>query len=147
MLCLANINLDKYNTKGDSSNSSPSSIILSIWHQAPRIAKAICHVALNRGFGGAIRASLELLHAVSGKAWEDTSTIFRQLDNIGPKSMKVLEENSIHTFNDLIKVEPMQLEVWLNRTGPFGQKVIDQAKAMPRYRLGLTKVIPRSWWR
>ena len=44
---------------------------------------AICQTCLERQLGEVCRAAIELVHVVSGKAWEDCSTVFRQLDRIG----------------------------------------------------------------
>jgi hypothetical protein len=56
---------------------------------------AIARVMTTRNYGSASKAGLELLRIVNGKAWENQASIFQQLRNIGPKSMKVLGANNV----------------------------------------------------
>jgi ATP-dependent DNA helicase HFM1/MER3 len=99
--------------KKSSENASIKATIMVIYKDAVRIAKgtpprlwhvltiAICSVAKlkaeneDRGYGKAVRSALELLRTIVGKAWENTATIFRQLDNIGPKSIGKLNAEGI----------------------------------------------------
>ena len=37
-------------------------------------------------YGKAVKSARQLVHIVLGKAWEDTSSIFRQIDSVGPKA-------------------------------------------------------------
>lgn len=56
---------------------------------------AIARVLTTRNYGSASQAGLQLLRIVNGKAWEDQASVFQQLRNIGPKSMKVLGANNV----------------------------------------------------
>lgn len=56
---------------------------------------AIFKVAVEKRYGGAAVSALELLHTINGKAWEDSPAIFRELNNIGPKSVAVLASNGV----------------------------------------------------
>lgn len=92
-VAFGNVNLDEFSTKTE--NTSPLQTQMTIFNAAPRIARAIFAVACHKKFGGAALAALELCHTVNGKAWEDSATIFRQIDKIGPKSITVLASNGI----------------------------------------------------
>jgi ATP-dependent DNA helicase HFM1/MER3 len=50
----------------------------------------------DRQYGKAVVSARELVHTVFGKAWEDTASIFRQLDSIGPKAIAKLDHMGIH---------------------------------------------------
>jgi hypothetical protein len=50
----------------------------------------------DRQYGKAVLSARELVHTVFGKAWEDTASIFRQLDSIGPKAIAKLDHMGIH---------------------------------------------------
>jgi hypothetical protein len=52
-------------------------------------------VVLERKDGGSAKNALELLRTVNGKAWENTATVFRQIDMIGSKSIKSLAIHGI----------------------------------------------------
>lgn len=97
-VCFGNLSLDKYATKttDNSSNAPPLHTQISIFTAAPRIARAILSTAVENKYGTAARSAFELVRTVNGKAWEDSATIFRQIDKIGPKSITVLETNGVH---------------------------------------------------
>lgn len=88
-----NVTLD--DDKGKTEISSSLQTQIAIYSAAPRIAKAIFKVAVEKKFGGAAVSALELLHTINGKAWEDSPAIFRELDHIGPKSIAVLAANGV----------------------------------------------------
>ncbi|WWC73232.1 uncharacterized protein I206_107198 [Kwoniella pini CBS 10737] len=68
-----------------------------IFSHAERIAKAILKIALSRKYGNTTKAALELHRTIAGKAWEDSSSMFRQLDQVGPAAIRALESKKIYT--------------------------------------------------
>ncbi|BEI86620.1 hypothetical protein CcaverHIS002_0609070 [Cutaneotrichosporon cavernicola] len=132
-----NVNLDEFSTKTE--NTSPLQTQILIFNVAPRLARAIFNVTCHKQYGRAAVAAIELCHTVHGKAWEDTSAVFRQIDKIGPKSITVLESNGIHTFDDLLKLQPSRIEMWLNRHPPFGTEVLERVTALPRFTIEFTE--------
>lgn len=102
----AAIEWDSVKGKTKTENSSAQQTLFTIYQSAPRIAQgsasscaeltaAIARVLTTRNFGSASKHGLELLRIVNGKAWEDQASVFQQLRNIGPKSMKVLGANNV----------------------------------------------------
>lgn len=98
-------------------------------------------------WGKAVKSARQLAHTVLGKAWEDTSSIFRQIDNIGPKAIAKLGSQGVQSECDLhgraelmealeqlLNTEAGQLESWLNRHHPYGMEVHRGAEALPRYQ-------------
>jgi len=99
--------------KKSSENASIKATNMVIYKDAIRIAKgtrllqrcvlmlAIFSVAKLKAetehpsYGKAVKSALELIHTISGNAWEDTATIFRQLVSIGPKSIGKLNEMGV----------------------------------------------------
>lgn len=94
-VAFGNVNVEEFSTKSE--NGSPLQTLMLIFNTAPRIARAIFNVASHLKYGAATLAALELVHTVHGKAWEDNSTVFRQIDKIGPKSITVLHSNNINS--------------------------------------------------
>ncbi|ODN72827.1 hypothetical protein L202_08260 [Cryptococcus amylolentus CBS 6039] len=117
--------------------SPPIQTLMAIYNHAPRIAKAIVQFALNREYGTAARSALELHRTISGKAWEDSPTIFRQIPSIGPKSICVLGQNGISTFEELLDVGTEKIQLWLNRNSEFARGIHDQARRMPRFHVSI----------
>lgn len=102
-LCFAGTTLeDEEKGKGDKKieNASSRQTLMAIYQSATRIANgksreylfelslAIFQVCTERDFGRTALNALQLLHVVHGKSWEDTATVFRQLDNIGEDSSR-----------------------------------------------------------
>lgn len=52
-------------------------------------------VAFMRGFGFAVKNALVLLRTIWGKAWEHSSSIFRQIESVGPKSILKLGQEGV----------------------------------------------------
>jgi ATP-dependent DNA helicase HFM1/MER3 len=48
-------------------------------------------------YGKAVKSARQLVHVVLGKAWEDTSSIFRQIDSVGPKAIARLNGEGIQS--------------------------------------------------
>ena len=100
--------------KKSSENASIKATIMAIYKDAPRVVKckscdwihlttAIVSIAKlkaetqDRQYGRAVKSARELVHTVFGKAWEDTASVFRQLDSIGPKAIAKLSAEGIHS--------------------------------------------------
>ncbi|KAI0748557.1 Sec63 Brl domain-containing protein [Daedaleopsis nitida] len=105
-----------------------------------RIARAIVEVANARKAGLLLKNALEVLRCLSAKAWEDRSVVFRQLDDIGLKSLKVLAEHKITTFAALMKTDPSVIETLLNRKPPFGHDILVAVKQLPQCTVDLSEI-------
>ncbi|BEJ12848.1 hypothetical protein CspHIS471_0300220 [Cutaneotrichosporon sp. HIS471] len=76
---------------------------------------------------------------------ENTSPLQTQIliFNVAPRLARaifhVLESNGIHTFDDLLKLQPSRIEMWLNRHPPFGTEVLERATALPRFTIEFTE--------
>ncbi|TFY75843.1 hypothetical protein EWM64_g8169 [Hericium alpestre] len=122
-------------------DSQPHMEAFSIFRHVNRIARAMVEVALVKQNGSQMKHGLELVRILNAKAWEDRSTVFRQIEQIGDKSIKVLAENSITTFKTLRKQDPFQLELMLNRKKPgFGNSIIAAVADLPQYYLKIKEV-------
>ncbi|KIR59314.1 ATP-dependent DNA helicase HFM1/MER3 [Cryptococcus bacillisporus CA1873] len=115
--------------------TSPIQTLMAIYNHAPRIAKAIVQFTLNCEYGVAARSALELHRVVVGKAWEDLPTVFRQIPSIGPKSIRVLGQNGVTNFGQLLDVESEKIQLWLNRGHVFARAIHEQARRMPRFHV------------
>ncbi|WVN87673.1 uncharacterized protein L203_102859 [Cryptococcus depauperatus CBS 7841] len=126
-----NIILDERVKKTDF--SSPIQTLMAVYNHAPRISKAMVQFALHHEYGIAACSALELYRVVIGKAWEDSPTIFRQIANIGPKSIKVLGQNGVASFEQFLDVKPERIQLWLNRGPDFIKAIYNQVDKMPQF--------------
>lgn len=76
------------------------------------------------------------LHA---RTWHDTSTILSQLRGIGSSYVRVLALREVRTFEDLRRVEEHELELWCNRSTPFGRDLLKDLDRIPQYELTVVK--------
>jgi ATP-dependent DNA helicase HFM1/MER3 len=60
----------------------------------------------DKSYGKALKSARELVHTVLGKAWEDTSSIFRQIPSIGPKAIGKLGLEGVRSESDFLDQSP-----------------------------------------
>ncbi|KAI1794643.1 P-loop containing nucleoside triphosphate hydrolase protein [Ganoderma leucocontextum] len=120
--------------------TQPYTESIPIIRHISRIARAVVEVANVRKAGALLKNALEVMRCLTAKAWEDRSVIFRQLDDIGLKSLKVLAEHNITTFAALRKKDPAFIELLLNRKPPFGHDVLFTVNQLPQYRVSISEV-------
>ncbi|KAK8864652.1 hypothetical protein IAR55_001902 [Kwoniella newhampshirensis] len=106
--------------------------MMAIHSYAHRIARAMVQYASNCKYGKATRSALELYRTTMGKSWEDSPCVFRQIDTIGPKSIKALGVRGILT-------DKLELEATFHRTREFVMQVLKQAKALPRFNVTIVE--------
>ncbi|KAI0333545.1 P-loop containing nucleoside triphosphate hydrolase protein [Cubamyces sp. BRFM 1775] len=119
--------------------TQPYTESIPILRHISRIARAVVEVAVMREAGLLVKNALEVLRCLNAKAWEDRSVVFRQLDDIGLKSLKVLAEHKVTTFAALRKMDPTHIENLLNRKPPFGQELLATIHQLPQYTLSITE--------
>ncbi|WWD17035.1 hypothetical protein CI109_101472 [Kwoniella shandongensis] len=119
--------------------STPVQTMMAIYNYAPRIAKALLRYAIERKFGKASRSALELYRVIMAKSWEDTSNVFRQIDTVGPKSIKALGNRGISSISRLLETDRLELEAAFKRTSDFVYQVIKQVKALPRFHVSIVE--------
>ncbi|KAM5532095.1 hypothetical protein V8D89_014259 [Ganoderma adspersum] len=120
--------------------TQPYTESIPIFRHISRIVRAVVEVANVRKAGTLLKNALEVMRCLTAKAWEDRSVVFRQLDDIGLKSLKVLAENNITTFAALRKKDPAFIEMLLNRKPPFGHDVLFAVNQLPQYRVSISEI-------
>jgi ATP-dependent DNA helicase HFM1/MER3 len=134
-MTLGNVDCDPYKEQLKQGASGPALDSYQVFRMAPRICKAMATVALQKEDGETLKNALQLTRIVSGKAWPGTSVIFRQIDAIGAKSIKVLASKGITSFRSLARTDPPKIEMLLNRQTGFGNKIVAAAKAFPVFNV------------
>ncbi|SGZ22278.1 BQ5605_C022g09467 [Microbotryum silenes-dioicae] len=116
--------------------SNPLSEESLIFPSALRIAKCMVDLALERRDGG-IKAALELMRAISARAWDDSAASLRQIEGVGEKYSQALSSKGIKTIADLRETEASRIELLTNRHPPFGRKILAQARSLPQFTISL----------
>nr|XP_019009697.1 uncharacterized protein I206_05257 [Kwoniella pini CBS 10737]OCF48478.1 hypothetical protein I206_05257 [Kwoniella pini CBS 10737] len=112
-----------------------------IFSHAERIAKgtiagaiSILKIALSRKYGNTTKAALELHRTIAGKAWEDSSSMFRQLDQVGEMKLNIASILTANLyFDQLLAKDILQLDAFHKRGLTFWRTVREQAQKMPRF--------------
>lgn len=136
-MTLGNVDWDPYKEQLKQGSSGPTFDSYQVFRIAPRICKAMATIALQKEDGETLKNALALIRIVSGKAWPGTAVIFRQIDAIGAKSITVLGNNGITTFQKLAKTDPRKIEMLLNRQTGFGNKIVTAAKSFPIFHVSI----------
>jgi hypothetical protein len=100
-----------------------------------RIAKCMRECFLFRKDAGSVLSILTLERCLTARSWHDSSAALRQLRGIGMSFVRKLALKGINTFDRLRQTAPEELEMWLNRSTPFGQEVLDDLEQIPIYEL------------
>ena len=61
-------------------------------------------------------------------------------NRLGRRCMKLLRLKGIYSIQHLIETKPARLEAILNRNAPFGKTLLDQAKRLPCFSVGIQKI-------
>ncbi|XP_022085821.1 probable ATP-dependent DNA helicase HFM1 [Acanthaster planci] len=84
-----------------------------------------------------------LLHAAviskcfRARLWENSKSVARQIDKIGPALGTALVNAGIVNFQRLESTNPRELELILNRHPPFGNQILDAVTHLPKYDVSL----------
>jgi predicted flap endonuclease-1-like 5' DNA nuclease len=62
-----------------------------------------------------------------------------QLRGIGSSYVRVLAFRGVKTFDELRRVEAHELELWCNRSTPFGRDLLRDLDRIPQYELTIVK--------
>ncbi|KAL7417667.1 hypothetical protein BDY24DRAFT_437990 [Mrakia frigida] len=113
----------------------PAMEALVIFRHAVRISKSILDIGLERESGSIVKHGLEILRTMNAKAWEGRgSVLFRQLEKLGDKAIKIFAQNNIKTFDDLAS-DSMRIERLLSKKAPFGAQLVEVIKGFPKFSL------------
>ncbi|KAJ1018815.1 hypothetical protein NDA16_004620 [Ustilago loliicola] len=137
---LSAINLSQL-TKSAGGDVNPTGDIRRILPHATRIVKAAVDIAIFRRDGTACKAALDLARSIAAGAWDGSPAMLRQIDQIGERSVKALANAGITTWQSLADTTPARVEMILGRNPPFGSKVVNAARSVPRVGL---EVMQRS---
>ncbi|KAN0059871.1 ATP-dependent DNA helicase MER3 [Thecaphora frezii] len=132
---LAGINIQSHLQGAAAGSFNPFGDIGAIFRHAPRICKAMLDLSLDRSDGAMAKVTFELLRSLSGKAWDGSPAVLRQLEGIGEKSIKALAAGGLATLAEVADAAPHEIELLLNRNPPFGSKVVRSARSLPRFEL------------
>ena len=112
---------------------------LLIFQHVLRVAKCMKECCLHRNDARSVVNILTLERCLQARSWHDSTAVLKQLRGIGVAFVRLLAMKGVKTFEGLRQVQPEELEVWCNRSTPFGQKVLSDLERIPRYEMIVLK--------
>jgi ATP-dependent DNA helicase HFM1/MER3 len=92
-----------------------------------------------------VRNALQLERCLNAKVWENSSNELRQIDGIGPVSVKKLMNAGVRNIMMLESLEAHQIESVLSRNPPFGTNILKSMKGIPRFEVSAQQMgVPRA---
>jgi len=110
-----------------------------IFQHAFRIVNCMRDCFVHENNGNGVIAAMTLESCLHARSWPDRPTVLRQLQGIGLSAVRKLSMKGIKTFEQMRRCEPEQLEVWLNRSTPFGRDVLGDLDTVPKYQLKISE--------
>ncbi|TPX51368.1 hypothetical protein SeLEV6574_g00353 [Synchytrium endobioticum] len=133
---LGSISLENQKASGEFSQQ-----INAIFNIAPRIGRGMIEMFMEKGDEISVRSAITLYQCINAKSWESSDgLVLKQVDGIGPQFARTLALKGILTIQRLLRVDPRQLEVALNRNPPFGNKILDAVKSLPQFNMVVTQL-------
>lgn len=88
----------------------------------------------------ALKNALELARCFSARCWENSPNQLRQLDGIGPVTVKKLALANIRNLADLTVTEAHKIDMIASRNPPFGANVLKQLANIPTFSIKVTQI-------
>jgi ATP-dependent DNA helicase HFM1/MER3 len=107
----------------------------AVWRHCSRVLRCIVDCQQELQDSTAVLNGLQLVRCLEGKCWENAPGELRQLDGIGPASVRKFVNSNIRSISKLVTLQPHQIETTLSRNPPFGTNVLKAAKAIPQFKL------------
>ncbi|CAX43655.1 ATP-dependent DNA helicase, putative [Candida dubliniensis CD36] len=102
-----------------------------------RIMMALLDVFIEKQDAKSLHSSSYLLRCVNGKCWEDSPNELRQLDGIGPASVKKFCTHNILSLNDAKALTSSQIEYFLGLKTGAGNKIKRNIASLPNLQLNI----------
>ena len=132
--------MDEKLNKNKSHFRSMSQDRFQSFSHAIRLTKCMRECSLSRKDTATSLISVMLLErCLQARTWHDTSTVLMQLRGIGSSYVRVLAFRGVKTFDELRRVEAHELELWCNRSTPFGRDLLRDLDRIPQYELTIVK--------
>jgi len=87
-----------------------------------------------------LKNALALARCLSAKCWENSPNQLRQLDGIGPVTVKKLAMANIRSLLDLASTEAHRIDMIASRNPPFGANILKELGKIPNFTITVTQI-------
>jgi ATP-dependent DNA helicase HFM1/MER3 len=112
---------------------------IHLFRDALRIMKCMRDCYLDKKDAESVLSAMTMERCLQARSWHDSTTVLKQLRGIGVAYVRLLALKGIKTFEMLRQVEPEKLEVFCNRSTPFGRELLKDLERIPQYDLTVSK--------
>lgn len=113
---------------------------LIIFSHANRLIRCIVDCQIYMKDAVSVRNALELARCVAAKVWESTPRQLKQVPEIGDVLCRKLASRGINSIEKLLTKEPEQIEMALNKTQPFGTRLMAKLESYPRLHVSVKEM-------
>ncbi|PVV02639.1 hypothetical protein BB560_002905, partial [Smittium megazygosporum] len=104
---------------------------------ARRVCKGIVEYYIYQQDPVGIRNSLKIIRYLNAECFDNCSKTLRQVEKIGPQYASILMSRGITNINSFKKLNPGDIESFLNRNPPFGTQVINSLNSFPELEISV----------
>ncbi|KAF2104046.1 P-loop containing nucleoside triphosphate hydrolase protein [Rhizodiscina lignyota] len=109
-----------------------------IFQHVHRLIRCIIDCQIQRDDPVSARNALMLARSLGARVWDDSPLHMKQIEGIGPITVRKFVNANIKTIEDLERMESHRIEGLVSRNPPFGAKLIDKCRAFPKLRISLS---------
>lgn len=111
-----------------------------VFKHCNRIVRCIIDCQQSLGDSVIVLNALQLSRCLEGKAWENSAIELRQIEGIGPASIKKLVNANVKSLQKLAEKGSTEIERILSRNPPFGTKILKSVNSVPQFQLSAIQV-------
>ncbi|XP_042907198.1 probable ATP-dependent DNA helicase HFM1 isoform X4 [Parasteatoda tepidariorum] len=110
--------------------------IAKIFRSGARISQCLSeYLEIEKKSFSVLYNAIILAKCFRARLWENSKHVSRQVDKIGVTLSTLLVNAGLTSFERILRTNPREIELILNRHPPFGNHVIDNIKQLPQYEI------------
>ncbi|ODV61507.1 DNA helicase [Ascoidea rubescens DSM 1968] len=105
---------------------------VTVFKQLPRIIRCMIDTFSEKKDSTSLLNTLKLWRCVTGKCWEDSPMVLRQLEGIGLAYVRKFVNHDVLSFKNLIKLDSTTIEYFLRMKPGSGNKILKDVNSIPK---------------
>jgi len=106
-----------------------------VFKHCVRVLRCLVDCQEERRDAATVLSALRLARCIQGRVWEKTASELRQLSGIGVGMVRRFVNANVRSIQTLATLEPHQIETILARNPPYGTKLLEQVKRIPKLKV------------
>ncbi|ODV84007.1 hypothetical protein CANARDRAFT_190594, partial [[Candida] arabinofermentans NRRL YB-2248] len=106
-----------------------------VFRNAPRILKALIDIQIFKKDSKSLLSTLQLFRCISGKCWETSCMVLRQLEGVGLAYVRKFVNRNVCNLQDVSSLSREKIEYYLGLKPGSGTKFMNSIKKLPKFTL------------